>query len=193
MSIQSIVENLNKKNVLNQNPKEYIPFLKFLVEYFQGQKEISFLEIGTLFGGNFVAIGNVLTETGHQVSGITIDLPGISQYGGRGGIYPAKSIKELKPTFEWEYIEGNSQDQKVIDQIKSRRFDFIFIDGDHSHHGIMSDFENYSLLCKKLVIVHDIAEPMYDVVKVWPELKKQGKRSWEFTCEGHYGIGVIEC
>lgn len=45
------------------------------------------------------------------------------------------------------YIQGNSQSDQTYSQINDT-YDMIFIDGDHSYHGVIRDFEIYSKFLK---------------------------------------------
>lgn len=66
-------------------------------------------------------------------------------------------LKHIKTTFsqsnltinEMELIQGFSNEPRVIEKLKKRRFDLIYIDGDHSYEVAKQDFENYSKLLNK--------------------------------------------
>ena len=49
---------------------------------------------------------------------------------------------------EFRYVQGNSNDPAVVAQINNRKYDIIFIDGDHTYHGVWRDFLIYSPLLK---------------------------------------------
>ena len=53
----------------------------------------------------------------------------------------------------------------------SENFDIVFIDGDHSYHGVKNDYE----ICKKsgkIYVFHDIINSVCPgVVQFWNELK----------------------
>lgn len=49
---------------------------------------------------------------------------------------------------DFRYVQGDSHDPATIQQVSDRRYDIIFIDGDHSYHGVWQDFEAYRPLLK---------------------------------------------
>jgi hypothetical protein len=176
-----------------QHPREFAPFLEFLIGYFKDKKEFRFLEVGVLHGANFKVIGEVMQMAGHDVSGLAVDLPNIdSKFGGVAGPDPIGNLKTLNISFPYNGIIGNSQEKEVVEKVRVfAPFDLAFIDGDHTIIGHMADKNNYEPMVKGLVAFHDIAEPEHEVYKNWPNIR-QGYKYWEFTHTLHYGIGVIE-
>jgi predicted O-methyltransferase YrrM len=55
-------------------------------------------------------------------------------------------------------IQGDSHDKETLKKVSDRKYDLLFIDGDHSFEGVKKDFEMYSPLVRKggLVAFHDI-------------------------------------
>lgn len=181
-----------------QHQQEIIEFINVALSNLPQSNNIVFLEIGVLKGGNFVFIGDMLKRFYANVYGIGIDLPGIIKYAGND-VNPEEEVLALHPTFKYNIIIGNSQHQHVIKKTKhllcGKNIDILFIDGDHSYNGCMSDFNNYSPMVRKNGIIgfHDIGEQRFDVrTKVWPKIQSQYKKTWEFVFKpGHFGIGVI--
>lgn len=110
-----------------------------------------------------------------------------------------------------EYISGDSHSKRIIDLITSiAKFDFIFIDGDHTYDGVKLDYENFSPALKEggIIAFHDILDSDIqrewqsdcEVHKFWNEVK-EGKRFVELIAKegepdrfgGGYwgGIGVL--
>lgn len=194
--------NIFRKQLKNgpmQHHEEISEFLNIAIEHTPQKDEIIFIEIGLFRGGNFVFIGNMLSKIYPNIYGIGIDLPGIKKYAGKSGINPEEEIKKINPLFRYKIIIGNSQEQNIINKVKillnNRKVDILFIDGDHSYNGCMSDFKNYSPMVRKNGIIgfHDLGENRFDIkTKVWPEIKSKYNRHWELVKQpGHYGIGLI--
>ena len=83
--------------------------------------------------------------------------------------------------------------------LAGRKFDVLFIDGDHTYEGVKADFENYSKFARPggLIAFHDIVphppETKCEVSKFWSEIKdsytyleivKNWRQNWA-------GIGII--
>ena len=141
----------------------------------------STLEIGSQDGGTLWLAIQMLELDGHA---FTIDLPN-GPFGGvdskalldtwKGWV---KSSQTLDAVFGDSHQDGTKT--QLIDLMKSRgveKFDFAFIDGDHSYEGVKSDFEKYSPLVRPggIVAFHDVAidrkHPEVGVNKFWTELK----------------------
>jgi len=81
----------------------------------------------------------------------------------------------------WKYIVGDSKSSKVIEEIKDKKYDLIFIDGDHTYEGSKSDFVIYKNFLKEdgIIIFHDIiesdlhAEYNCYVSRTWNEIKHE--------------------
>lgn len=59
---------------------------------------------------------------------------------------------------------------------KEKHFDFVFIDGDHSYNGAITDWNNVGKNADKIVAFHDIYAHEYDnedggIVRAWEEIK----------------------
>lgn len=131
-------------------------------------KPINILEIGTKFGGTFY-IWNKINPDGINIS---ID---ISDGGQHGGILDEEMDKRdvwfLERFNNCHFIRGDSHDYGILNQFSWKlrsndlkdfsepiEIDFLFIDGDHTHEGVKSDFEMYSEFVRKqgLICFHDI-------------------------------------
>jgi predicted O-methyltransferase YrrM len=59
------------------------------------------------------------------------------------------NVSKFKHKFcEYIYFEGNSRDYSIVSKVKEivNTVDILYIDGDHSYTGVLSDFNNYSEL-----------------------------------------------
>ena len=137
-----------------QCPEQLAPLLVKLSDF-----EInSWCEIGTFKGWTTTFVTAYLKRFNPQLSTITID-----------------PINHQKDRTAWDelniqYIEGCSE------QLAGEKFDFCFIDGDHSANAVRQDFENLGRWAR-LCAFHDIQEELCpDVVKFWGTLKQKYPR-----------------
>lgn len=109
-------------------------------------------------------------------------------------------------------IEGDSQSQKTLMKVKKnlrgKKIDLLFIDGDHSFFGVLSDYVFYSPLVRKggVIAFHDI-QPDYqmrfgvktssyvgEVPIFWDALKHSGlitEQIIEDPEQDGWGIGLV--
>lgn len=115
---------------------------------------------------------------------------------------------------KFRFFEGSSYAPETVHKVKrflaGRQFDFLFIDGDHSYHGVKEDFLQYLCMVRPggLVGFHDIVpddvarhgtKPEHsqcyggDVYAFWAKLKPHFEHR-EFVCswdQTGFGIGII--
>jgi cephalosporin hydroxylase len=111
---------------------------------------------------------------------VTIDLPD-GPWGGENKPETFRYIADNTYATH-HYLAGNSRSEEVrarlLEILKGREIDFLFIDGDHSYEGVKSDYEMYSPLVGSggLVGFHDICvhppELHCHVHEFWQELIK---------------------
>jgi cephalosporin hydroxylase len=108
----------------------------------------------------------------------------------------------------WRVVRGDSHDPATLaavrDLMEGIPFDFLFIDGDHSHAGVRADFLDYRGLVRPggLIGFHDVADTAEhrrvgcEVDRLWAELRA-GKHGF-YACEDLTvpglpwgGIGVV--
>jgi hypothetical protein len=83
-------------------------------------------------------------------------------------------------------IKGYSNDAQVIEQVKSREFDLIYIDGDHSYEVALSDIHTYSpLLRKGGYLIVDDASSFIPGTKFFKGILEVSK-----ACEGIETLGL---
>ena len=114
-----------------------------LAYWLKGFQPVNVLEIGTM-GSTFWLMNKL--STGKKVS-VDID--------------PRQSIiHHFMHGEDWRFFQGDSHTEEMYNNVKDfcPQFDFIFIDGDHTYHGVKRDFEMYkNLLSPRGVIAfHDI-------------------------------------
>jgi cephalosporin hydroxylase len=125
-------------------------------------------------------------------------------------------LKYVAPTgMQFQFFEGSSYAPETVRKVQrflnGRKFDFLFIDGDHSFHGVKEDFLEYLPMVRPggLVGFHDIVpddvarygtkpedSECYggEVYAFWAKLKphfehREFVRSWDQT---GFGIGIIK-
>jgi len=175
--------------------------IKPLIEILEKIQPITVLEIGTANGGTLFLLSKVSSP---QATMISIDLPQ-GPFGGH--LYPSwrESIFQsfAKKEQQIHLLRENSHDDKTLYKIKKilagRKFDFLFIDGDHSYEGVKKDFEMYRPLLAKdgVIAFHDITPGPKDKVGGVPEFWNEIKSKYdhfqivENIRGGGYGIGIL--
>ena len=144
-----------------------------------GIKEV--LEIGTYRGGTAYLFYKLL---GANVTTIDISTPMITRL-----VLSIVSCGKIRA------IRGDSHSYDVFEKVSGKRYDMLFIDGDHSYEGVKKDFEMYLPLVRQngLIVFHDIySEP--GVAKFWSEARQKylHYEIVNFSSKRILGIGVIK-
>lgn len=121
---------------------------------------LEYLEIGCYAGGSACLM---LQRKNTSVTSIDLGVP----------INPdivQENVKMLNHhNNPYTYIKGDSKSDAVYSQVSNKKYDIIFIDGDHSYSGVISDFQKYSELVKKngYIVFDDYNDSKYS-----PQVKK---------------------
>lgn len=185
-------------NVLgpHQIKSEIIGFLNFA----RNRNPKVICEIGTAFGGTNFLLRETLPSADTMIG---LDLLVQNK---------AKLNYFHRPGCKSHYINGDSTDETVINQVESilggRTIDLLFIDGNHEYAGVQSDFLNYQQFVHdgSIVAFHDIV-PDYQqlrgentghdsggVPQFWNKIKSRYS-IYEFIEnreQDAFGIGAIE-
>jgi len=168
--------------------------LEIVLGYARGKKLI--LEIGTAGGGSLYQFMQVADQCATLVS---IDMPD----GMFGSGQPQPDIGVM---LSWRrigqtlyIIRDNSHAiatvNKVLNVLEKRKFDFAFIDGDHTYEGVKRDYDLYHGFCK-LMAFHDIVNhpniPEVGVDRFWKELEGDKTEIIHDPDQGWAGIGILK-
>jgi len=193
--INSTIDTAYFRYKLIQHPTEYLKFCEFYHEL----KCKHILEIGSYFGGNFYVLCKLSNPLGLKIS---IDCPTFQNKETQSQLQIAYNyMKTFSENVRVINTDSHLDETKnvVLSIMQNQKFDFIFIDGDHSYEGVKKDFEMYSPLIKPggYIAFHDINstdhpnQSNYGVSKFWNELKSEHK--FEFNSKSFFmGIGVVK-
>jgi predicted O-methyltransferase YrrM len=162
--------------LVSQDKDEFL----HLVEEAKGAKEV--LEIGTFRGGTSFLFYKLL---GANVTTVDLKIPILTRL-----------VLSYKSNGKIRLIQGDSHDEETLKKVSDRKYDLLFIDGDHSYEGVKKDFEMYSPLVRKggLVAFHDILSEE-GVNRFWNEIKRARYESQEIinnVRKKPLGIGVLK-
>jgi predicted O-methyltransferase YrrM len=159
------------------------------------------LELGTARGGTLFVITRMAADDAVIIS---VDLPA----GIGGGGYP----KWKNPILSSFVKKGQSLHLLRVDShldstlarvreiLKGNQLDLLFIDGDHSYDGALSDFNRYSQLVRPggLVCLHDVVPNPHnsaiEVDRVWEEVSQARNSATVIKDPANlprFGIGVV--
>lgn len=119
----------------------------------------SFIEIGTCHGGTFESLSRI--TTGKKIS---LDLSNGS-FGGIGNQAAILRNQRIASQYkDTHFIDGDSKTiasvTKLASILNGEQVDFMFIDGDHTFKGVLSDFMIYRQFVKQdgFIAFHDIID-----------------------------------
>lgn len=156
---------------IEQKPEEY----RGLLETLEANCRKGYaLEIGSNYGGTTIGFCRLFKNV------ITIDIKHDPNF---------DRIKSKYPNYQ--YLISDSKSNDTVEYIKSLgiKFDFIFIDGDHSYEGVKNDYEKYKqfLAHNGYMAFHDIVYSQENeanncrVDKLWNELDTYGSEKHFFV------------
>lgn len=163
-------------------------------------KPCRILEIGTAKGGTLFLFSKVLPDNA-EIFSIDRGMP-FETFFRRWRVRFFESFVKHKNNMH--ILQLNSHSKSTFERLKKmlsgKKFDFLFIDGDHTYIGAKKDFEMYSKLVKKggIIAMHDVAlhppEKNCNVYKFFNELQKKHrtKKIIENTKQGWGGIGILK-
>jgi hypothetical protein len=183
-----------------QYPNQLARYLAWLTA---NCKEIScYAEIGCRWGGTFILVSEWLQKHGKNMRKVIgIDLiektPFIDEYFS----FLDTEAKSGRRNVETLYIRDYSTGPEVKGVFGHDMPDFVFIDGDHTLRGAMSDHmlaRDYA----RIIVHHDVySQACPEISFLWESLKKLEAGSFDFfefadqyaSVEGHFlGIGAMK-
>ncbi|MEQ9409404.1 MAG: class I SAM-dependent methyltransferase [Fuerstiella sp.] len=129
-----------------QVEEEIVPFLDYVADH----RPVVIGEIGLKHGGNSFMFLRKLQDV-HLYLGMDLVLENTS-----------KLKFYRRPGQKMHILEGNSQEPAIVNRarryLSGRKFDFLFIDGDHEYDGVLEDLIQWYPLVKPggLIAFHDI-------------------------------------
>ena len=142
----------------------------YIVRVLMGPEPKTYLETGVFFGGSMMTAMQCKYPTKYV---------GVDFF---SGYYDKSEDPKTKKTptldvvkrninkhnphnHEYELVKGSSSDKNIIKYVceKYTEIDLLFIDGDHSYKGVISDFNSYSPLVKKGgIVIFDNFQYIFD-------------------------------
>jgi predicted O-methyltransferase YrrM len=146
------------------------------------------LEIGTNYGGTLFLL-STLSDPHAKI--ISVDLPS----GPFGGGYPLRKIplfrKFPREGQQLHLIRADSHRPETLDRVTKildgDKLDYLFIDADHTYHGVESDFRMYSPLVRSGGIV-----AFHDIVTYDNHTKSEVSRFWNETKHRYHYLEFVE-
>jgi hypothetical protein len=168
--------NQTGEAAIGQTPKQISKALVYLSKF----KINSFCEIGICYGGNFLFCAEYLKRFNPEIQCLAVDPSN----------YLNLQIREMIDMSDWmRYVALTS------DNLIGRKFDLVFIDGDHTLPWVTKDWENLGKHAK-ICAFHDIQEDLWpDSMTFWKEIKNTKRTTVEFldcfSDRATHGIGII--
>jgi predicted O-methyltransferase YrrM len=170
-----------------------------LLEWLSGKSPRLVCEIGTAAGGTTYLLGQSL-PTVERLIGIDLFVRRKERLR-----FFSRSNQRLR------FFDGSSYAPETVSRVEAdlagEKFDVLFIDGDHTFHGVASDFTSYRHLVKDggIIVFHDIVEDyktrygrdtgrwVGEVPRFWREIKPfyQTREFVEAPDQDGLGIGAI--
>jgi predicted O-methyltransferase YrrM len=171
---------------LQQVPSEFAKLIRYIWREHPALED--YIEIGIGKGGSFMVLVQALRSKGINPSLVVADNLSYATEPQR------ERLNFLQAHYKLEAFIGDTSRPEFQNFLTGRTFDLIFIDGDHSFQGCLSDFV---LMLSRLkpggsMVFHDIASGSCPGVgDVFAFARKFFRHSELFVDSGSCGIGVL--
>jgi cephalosporin hydroxylase len=171
-----------------------IQFAKYLV-WISDLSLHSYAEIGVRHGGTFIITLEFLRRINSDIHAIAVD---------HQETEPFRQYLADFSDDRIEYIIRDSSDLYVRDYFTNHRADLVFIDGDHSYEGCLSDYLMVKNSAQYIAVTDHFSDVCPGVKQFWEEIKHvmPDDRLTEFkdqyeevqarTGRSYMGIGMVE-
>jgi cephalosporin hydroxylase len=151
-----------------QYPIQLAPYIKWL----RTLNVKSYCEIGVRWGGNFITTSEILIKNNPNVKLYACDM-----------IEKSDILLNYDNYTEYEYLHYGSNTSQFKSFVHNNHIEMVFIDGDHSYEGCLSDYKLFeNNLNTKYIVFHDISHTGLGVIRVWNEVKNDSRFDhFEFT------------
>ncbi len=182
---------------LNMGPEQRRSELSALLSLLKKRRPKAVLEIGTERGGSFFAFSRMAADDAVLVS---IDLD-------NRRAWKHEFIESLALGSQSAFALGcDSHSAETVKLVENalhgkglEKFDFIFLDGDHTYKGVKKDFHMYSKMLNKngIIAFHDITmnhpkANKCEVGKFWNEIKRgYAHKEMVENPDAWFGIGIL--
>jgi len=156
---RTYVEN----NVMGFGERSFPYMWKLIVD--EMPTSFSFLEIGVFRAAILSLIQVLASRTGRQVTRY-----GVTPLDTSGGMWDSDYEADIARLHDYFFIQkdytlyvGSSADKKIIEQAYlTSPYDIIYVDGDHSYEGALSDLNNYARFVKRggFLVIDDACNDM---------------------------------
>jgi len=157
--------------MLWQYPKQFAPYLIKLSQ----MNLSSYVEIGTYYGGSFIITCEYLRRFKPLQRCVAIDpyfSPAIEEY------------RQLRDEIVW--IGSRSASAAALKELADRRWDYVFVDGDHDYQAVWADYEISSAHAKYIGFHDIVSDTSPGVARMWRRVSVESPELVVFEVTDQY-------